>query len=180
MSESEDFSAEALDPATDWRTVPNPRRVELILAVQKAYPPPDPWAPSKEFCAFTERVSSVIGRNLFCRLLKSATKLSNLAYKSPLWLAYVNEVEEEERYHDRFRLEAAAQQDSLVVGSDSEAFSWVYNEAHCDDCIAIALAKMPEERLQAIMTQLKEQRDYDYECHLEYQEAIQQSYHSGW
>jgi hypothetical protein len=174
---------EALDPATDWASLPNPRRVELILSVKQTHPPPDPWAPSKEFCLFSERVRSVIGDTLFWRLLKSATKLGALhplGYKSGIWTHLVNEVDEEERIHDVYRMRAAAEQDSLVAGSDSEAFSWAYKEAHCEECLALGLAKLPEERLREVLTQLKEQRDCDYDDYMERQEEMQRSYHGGW
>lgn len=177
------FCAEALDPATDWASMSNPRRVELILSVAQTHPPPDPWAPSKEFCLFSERVRSLIGETLFSRLLKSATKLERLhpiGYQSYLWDLYVNEVDEEERFHNTYRYMALAQQDSLVAGSDSEAFSWAYKGAHCDECIAIGFAKLPEKRRREILTQLKEQRDCDYDDYMEYQEQMQRSYHGGW
>jgi hypothetical protein len=174
---------EAVDPATNWTTIPNPRRVELILSVKQTYPPPDPWANSKEFCLFSERVRSIIGIPLFYRLVKSATKLSHLhplGYKSSLWYLYVNEVDEEERIHDVYRVRAAAEQDSLVAGTDSEAFSWAYKEAHCEECLALGFAKLPEERRSEILMQLKEQRDCDYDDYMEHQEAMQRSYHGGW
>lgn len=175
--------AKALDPETDWATVPNPERVELILAVKQTHPPPDPWAPSKEFCLFSERVRAVIGETLFYRLVKSATKLGALhpiGYKSPLWFVFVNEVDEEERVHDHSRRLAADLQDSLVEGSDSDAFRWAYKDAHCDECITIGLSTLPEERRREILDQLKEQRDADYDDYMEYQEQMQRSYHGGW
>jgi hypothetical protein len=172
-----------LDPATDWASLANPRRVELILSVKQSYPPPDPWAPSKEFCLFSERVRAIIGETLFYRLVKSATKLSHLhplGYGSYLWDLYINEVDEEERFHNTYRYQAFARQDSLVEGTDNEAFRWAYTEAHCDECIAIALAKMPEERRLLILDQLKEERDADYADYLDRQEEMMGHYHSGW
>jgi len=171
--------ARALDPDTDWVTVPNPKRVELILAVRQTYPPPDPWANSETFCLFSERISAVIGEKLYWRLYKSATKLGvlhPLGYQSSLWLTYVNEVEEEEQAHRRHRHVAAGLQDSLVLGSDSDALSWVLKGAHCDECIAIGLAKMPEGRRREILFQLKEERDYQYDLYMEHQEEMQRSY----
>jgi hypothetical protein len=180
---TEALCQEALDPATDWASVPNPRRVELILSVAQTHPPPDPWAPSKEFCLFSERVRSLIGPSLFSRLLKSATKLGRLhpiGYQSYLWDLYVNEVDEEERFHNTYRYMALAQQDSLVAGTNSEAFWWCYKSAHCDECIEIALTTMPEERRLAILKELKDERDADYADYLDQQEEMMNSYHSGW
>jgi hypothetical protein len=177
------FCAEAMDPATDWASVPNPRRVELILAVKQSHPPPDPWAPSEVFCLFSERVRSLIGPSLFGRLLKSATKLDYLhplGYQSHLWDIYVNEVDEEERFHNTYRYMALAHQDSLVAGTNSEAFWWCYKSAHCEECIAIGLAKMPEERRVAILKELQDERDADYADYLDQQEEMMNSYHSGW
>jgi hypothetical protein len=171
---------EALDPGTDWATLPNPWRVELILSVKEVHPPPDPWGNSETFCLFSERVSAVIGSALYWRLYKSATKLGHVRYKCPLWLVYVNEVDEEERIHDVYRVRAAAEQDSLVAGTDGEAFSWAYKEAHCEECLALGFAKLPEERRSEILTQLKEQRDCDYDDYMERQEEMQRSYHGGW
>jgi len=175
--------SDALDPDTDWASLPNPRRVELILAVRQTHPPPDPWANSETFCLFSERISAVIGSALYWRLYKSATKLGYLhplGYQSSLWNLYVNEVDEEERIHDVYRVKAAAEQDSLVAGTDSEAFSWAYKEAHCEECLALGFAKLPEERRSEILMQFKEQRDCDYDDYMEHQEAMQRSYHGGW
>jgi hypothetical protein len=174
--------AEALDPATDWASVPNPQRVELILSVAQTYPPPDLWAPSKEFCLFSERVRPLIGEKLFGRLVKSATKLGYLhplGYQTTLWVSYVNEVEEEEAYHRHYCLMAIAHQDVLVAGTNSEAFWWCYKSAHCDECVDLALAKMPEERRIAILKELQDERDADYADWLDRQEENYMC-HSGW
>jgi hypothetical protein len=171
---------EALDPATDWASVPNPRRVELILSVKQTHPPPDPWAPSKEFCLFSERVRSLIGEGLFSRLLKSATKLDGIPYQSYLWDLYIHEVDEEERFHNTYRYMALTRQDSLVAGTNSEAFWWCYKFAHCDECIEIALATLPEERRVAVLKELQDERDADYADYLDQQEEMINSYHSGW
>jgi hypothetical protein len=174
--------AEALDVATDWASVPNPKRVELILAVKQTHPPPDPWAPSEVFCLFSERLRSLIGASLFGRLVKSATKLDYLhplGYQSYLWDIYINEVDEEERFHNTYRHQALTQQDSLVAGTNSEAFWWCYKSAHCEECIEIALATMPEERRLAILKELQDERDADYADWLDRQEE-ERAYHSGW
>ena len=172
--------SEALDPATDWASLSNPRRVELILSVRQTHPPPDPWANSETFCLLSERVSAVIGSALFWRLYKSATKLGHVRYKCPLWLVYVNEVDEEERIHDYSRRAAIEEQDSLVAGTDGQAFSWAYKEAHCEECLVLGLAKLPEERRAIVLTLLKEQHDCDYDDYMERQEEMQRSYHGGW
>jgi len=171
--------SEALDPATDWLALPNPRRVELILAVRQTHPLPYSWGNSEAFLSFSERVSAIIGSPLFWRLNKAAQKLGALhplGYRCPLWLTYVNEVDEEERIHNRSRRAAMEEQDALVAGTDFKAYSWAYRFAHCDECITIGLHKLPEDRRLTVLALLKEQRDCDYSDYIERQEEMIRSY----
>jgi hypothetical protein len=137
---AEDYLLAIVGAAINWASLSNRDRTALLSAFIRSGPVPQ---------AFKDYVWAQLGPELFHLVWQAATDLALLhpdTRGSWLWNYYLDVVDEEEKKHAILRLKAAWIAPLLAEGPNMYAINWLGLNWHCEECTAIALAKLPAER----------------------------------
>jgi hypothetical protein len=162
---AEDHLLATVGTAIDWATLSNRERIALLSAFIRSGPTSS---------AFRDIVWKPLGTSLFHTVWRAASSLATLPMStrgSWLWEHYLNAADEHERVHDIYRSKAVWMAPLLADGPNYYAIDYLTRNWHCDECGALSMSRLPEDRHAFLLDQVKTQHAIQEEEYLERQEA---------
>jgi len=164
-SVTEDHLLTAAAKAIDWRSLSNRERIARLSAFIRQ----GPCMPG-----FRAVVWEQLGTSLFHTVWRAASSLATLHPEtrgSYIWEHYLNAADEHERVHDIYRDKAVWMAPLLADGPNCYAIDYLTRNWHCDECGALSMSRLPEDRHTFILDQVKTAHAILEEEYLERQEA---------
>jgi hypothetical protein len=164
-SVTEDHLLATAAKAIDWSALSNRERIARLSAFIRV----GPCMPG-----FRAVVWEQLGTSLFHTIWLAASSLATLGPEtrgSYIWEHYLNAADEEERRHELYRSKAAWMAPFIADGPNMYAIDYLTRNWHCDECGALSMSRLPEDRHTFILDQVKTAHAILEEEYLERQEA---------
>jgi hypothetical protein len=164
-SVTEDHLFTVAAKAIDWRSLSNRERIARLSAFIRQGPCMPGWRAV---------VWEQLGTSLFHTVWRAASSLATLGPEtrgSYIWEHYLNAADEHERIHNIYRDKAVWMAPLLADGPNMYAIDYLTRNWHCDECGALSMSRLPEERHAFLLDQVKTQHAILEEEYLERQEA---------
>ena len=147
-SVTEDHLLTVAAKAIDWRSLTNRERTARLSAFLRQGPHMPGWR-------------AVVWEQLGPSFRAVWTAANSLATLHPetrgswIWEHYLNAPDEEERRHELYRSKAAWMAPFIADGPNCYAIDYLTRNWHCDECGALSMSELPEERRAFLLDQVK-------------------------
>jgi hypothetical protein len=148
-SVTEDHLLTVAAKAIDWRSLSNRERTARLSAFIRQGPHMPGWRAV---------VWEQLGTPSFHAVWTAANSLATLDPEtrgSWIWEHYLNAADENERRHELYRSKAAWMAPFLADGPDMYAIDYLTRNWHCDECGALSMSELSEERRAFLLDQVK-------------------------